>query len=181
MAHKGWLFPQDVYIPLQTVARNDADGVYLNLYKEDIQNQDWSAPPAYDTGAATAATGTMTTGTAPAGTLRVGDVATETDDVRVPAREEELVVGKEQRELGRVHLHKDVVEEQQTLTAPVTREEVRVERTPVQGAATEAGPDAFTEQDIEVPVMGESWWRASARWSRTRCGSTRSPSPRSDR
>jgi uncharacterized protein (TIGR02271 family) len=68
--------------------------------------------------------------------------------------EEELVVGRREQEIGRVHLHKDVVEEPQTITAPVTHEEVTLERVPVQGEYTPS-PDAFTEKDIDVPVMGE--------------------------
>ncbi len=145
IAHKGWLFPQDVYIPLQAVASTDADGVYLNLYKDDILNQDWSNPPAADV--------TSDVMAADTGTMRATDM--ETDEVRVPVREEELVVGKQEREIGRVHLHKDVVEEEQTITEPVTREQVRVEHVGTQGDYTEAGPDAFVEKDIDVPVMGE--------------------------
>ena len=54
-----------------------------------------------------------------------------------------------------VQIHKNVVEEQQTLTLPVTREEVIVERVRMRGASQTVAPDAFQEQDIEVPVMGE--------------------------
>ncbi len=151
--HHG-LFRQDVYVPLSTIQRNDADGVYLNVYKDDLLNQDMGAPAMNDTmtGTALDETNRVTTGTTGA-TMNATDVSTE--DVRVPVREEELVVGKQQEELGRVHLHKDVVEEQETLTAPVTREEVRVERVPVQGQDIGADADAFEEQDIDVPVMGE--------------------------
>lgn len=76
-------------------------------------------------------------------------------DIAVPEREEELVARKQREEAGRVHLHRDVVEEQQTLNVPVTHEEVHVERFPVQGNSADIGPDTFTEKDIDVPVMGE--------------------------
>lgn len=56
---------------------------------------------------------------------------------------------------GHVQIHKNVVEEPQTLTLPVTREEVIVERVRMRGASQTVAPDAFQEQDIEVPVMGE--------------------------
>jgi sporulation protein YlmC with PRC-barrel domain len=45
--------------------------------------------------------------------------------------EEELAVGTETRERGRARLRKYVTTEQQTVTVPVSREEVRVEREPV--------------------------------------------------
>lgn len=151
--HHG-MFRQDVYVPLSAIQRNDADGVYLNMYKDDLLNQDMGAPAMNDTMTGTGideSDRVMTNTTAT--TMNAADVSTE--DVRVPVREEELVVGKQQEELGRVHLHKDVVEEQETVSAPVTREEVRVERVPVQGQDMGNDPNAFTEQDIDVPVMGE--------------------------
>jgi uncharacterized protein (TIGR02271 family) len=77
-------------------------------------------------------------------------------DIRVPIVEEELVVDKAPTEAGRVRIHRDVVEEQQAVNVPVTHEEVRIERVPVEGAAaTNLGPDAFVEKDIEVPLRGE--------------------------
>jgi uncharacterized protein (TIGR02271 family) len=75
----------------------------------------------------------------------------------VPVREEELIARKQQVEEGRVHIHKDVVAEQETINVPVTHEEVRVERVPVEGAAaSEISPDAFQNRDIDVPLMGET-------------------------
>ncbi len=76
-------------------------------------------------------------------------------DVRVPLMEEELVTDKQRVEEGRVHLHKDVVTEQQTINVPVTREEVHVERVPVSGNYDANTAGAFQDKDIDVPVMGE--------------------------
>ncbi len=155
VVQKGWLFPKDVYVPLTIIQSNNADGVYLSLSKDDLADQDWEHPPAggSDVGGTadlnTVAT-TATTYTQPAR----ADVA-DTADIRVPLRAEELVVGTQEQEIGRVHLHKDVVAEQETITAPVTREQISVERVPVQSDATAVGADAFTEQDIDIPVMGE--------------------------
>src|SRR5439155_21708884 len=57
---------------------------------------------------------------------------------------------------GRVHLHKDVVAEQQTVNVPLQQERVTVERVPVSGQVDATTVrDAFTEQDLDVPVMGE--------------------------
>ncbi len=165
---KGWLFPKDFYIPLSAVQGTDANGdVQLSLYKDDLQGDQYAYPPAegvaspaaYDQGVGTTTdTVTMTT-VAPdtSGLAARGQVQTVQGDeeIAVPVREEELVVGKRAQEEGRVHLHKDVVEEQQTVTVPLEQERVTVDRVPVSGQADDTAADAFTEQDIEVPVMGE--------------------------
>jgi uncharacterized protein (TIGR02271 family) len=81
---------------------------------------------------------------------------TDTNDIRVPVYEEELVVGKRQEEEGRVHLHKEVTSEQETVPVTLRREEVTVERVPFTGTVDpNAARDAFQGQDIDVPVMGE--------------------------
>jgi len=141
--HHG-LMRQDVYIPLSVIDGNTAEGVYLTITKDQALNQDWSTTTAQDT--------VMTNTTTPA-TAR--GTTTDVEDVRVPVMEEELVADKRADEVGRVHLHKDVVEEQQTVPVTLQREEVTVERVPVQGKADVNTADAFTEKDIDVPVMGE--------------------------
>jgi uncharacterized protein (TIGR02271 family) len=71
--------------------------------------------------------------------------------------EEELRVGTETRERGRARLRKYVTTEQQTVTVPVQREEVRVEREPITdanlGDAT-SGPD-ISEEEHEVTLREE--------------------------
>ena len=63
--------------------------------------------------------------------------------------EEELHVGKTERETGRARLRKYVVEDEVTQTVPVRREEVRIEREPITdanaGAATD-GPEISSEE-----------------------------------
>jgi uncharacterized protein (TIGR02271 family) len=75
----------------------------------------------------------------------------ETDDAMTRS-EEELRVGTERVESGRVRLRKYVVTEQVTQTVPVQHEEVRLEREPITdanvGAATD-GP-AISEEEHEV-------------------------------
>jgi len=153
--HKGWLFPQDLYVPLDAVQRADVDGVYLSLDKDEIGQRDWTTPPpADDRTARTVDTTSMDQAGRASMTTNTENAAAT--DIRVPVREEELVAGTRAVEAGRVHLHKEVVEEQKTITVPVQREEVYMERVPVSGeSATVDARDAFVERDIEVPVMGE--------------------------
>lgn len=176
LVQKGLIFHRDVYIPTNAVTRTDSDGIFINAYKDDLKDDRYAYPPTdamsgaatttdSDADTITSRRATATQATGPAYTTDQDivserntrrDNVTDRDDIAVPVREEELVAGKRQEEIGRVHLHKDVVAEQKTVDVPVKREEVHVERVPVEGqAATDVGPDAFQERDIDVPVMGE--------------------------
>jgi uncharacterized protein (TIGR02271 family) len=71
--------------------------------------------------------------------------------------EEELEVGTETRERGRVRLRKYVTTDEQQVTVPVQREEVRVEREPVTDANLDdatSGPE-LTEAEHEVILREE--------------------------
>lgn len=72
---------------------------------------------------------------APAGgsKTRSGDEGGETGGAEVTRSDEELNVGVEKRPRERVRLKKYVVTEEVTKKVPVQREEVRVEREPVEG------------------------------------------------
>ncbi len=78
-------------------------------------------------------------------------------DSAMTRSEEQLHVGTETHEAGRVRLRKYVVTENVTTTVPVSREEVRLEREPItdenRGAAT-AGGD-ITEEEHEVVLTEE--------------------------
>ncbi len=75
----------------------------------------------------------------------------DSDDHTMVRSEEQLRVGTEQTESGRVRLHKYVVTEEQQVTVPVRHEEVRVEREPVTG-----GEQAqIGEDDQEVVLHAE--------------------------
>jgi uncharacterized protein (TIGR02271 family) len=87
-----------------------------------------------------------------------GDDTTEraTDDAMTRS-EEELQVGTTERERGRARLRKYVTTEQEQVTVPVQREEVRVEREPITDAnldAATSGP-AISEAEHEVVLHEE--------------------------
>ena len=91
---------------------------------------------------------------------RAGSVGHDTSgpntDDAMTRSEERLAVGTEQVQTGKARLRKYVVTEQQDVTVPVTREEVRVEREPITegnvGAAMD-GP-ALSDEEHEV-VLNE--------------------------
>jgi uncharacterized protein (TIGR02271 family) len=88
------------------------------------------------------------------------DTSGPTTDDAMTRSEEELRVGKAERETGRVRLQKYVVEDEVTQTVPVRREEVRIEREPITEANIDdatAGPEISGEEHEvvlheEVPV-----------------------------
>jgi len=69
-------------------------------------------------------------------------------------REEELVADKQSVQTGEMRVRKDVVTEQRTLEVPVTREEITIERHPVDRGPADAvmGEDDAT---VRVPVREE--------------------------
>jgi len=80
------------------------------------------------------------------------------DDVRVRRSEEELRVETREREAGEMRVRKRVRTERESLTVPKKRVEVRVERVPVEGAATgeeSAAAPEIGEEEIVVPVVEE--------------------------
>jgi uncharacterized protein (TIGR02271 family) len=85
------------------------------------------------------------------------DTSGPNTDTAMTRSEEHLRVGTERREAGRARLRKYVVTEQQTVTVPVTHEEVRVEREPITRANREAamsGP-TISEEEHEVVLHEE--------------------------
>ncbi len=85
------------------------------------------------------------------------DTSGPTTDDAMTRSEEQLRVDKERREAGRARLRKYIVTEQQTVTVPVTREEVRVEREPITEANIDkatSGPD-LSEEEHEVVLHEE--------------------------
>jgi uncharacterized protein (TIGR02271 family) len=75
------------------------------------------------------------------------DTSGPTTDEAMTRSEEELRVGKAERERGRARLRKYVVTEQVTQTVPVKREEVRLEREPI--------TDGNVDQALEGPEISE--------------------------
>lgn len=71
--------------------------------------------------------------------------------------EERLDAGTQREEVGRARLRKYVVSEQQQVSVPVEREEVRLEREPITGhnrQAAYSGPD-LTESEHEVTLHAD--------------------------
>jgi uncharacterized protein (TIGR02271 family) len=92
-----------------------------------------------------------------AGTGVGHDTSGPTTDDAMTRSEEQLRVGTQQVESSRVRLRKHVVTEQQTVSVPVSHEEVRLEREPITDANRGdalSGPD-LSEEEHEVVLTEE--------------------------
>ncbi|MCU1406156.1 MAG: photosystem reaction center subunit [Glaciihabitans sp.] len=122
---------------------------------------DYETVPATNDDALTpgfVATGTTVDDDSTVGRDTVGhDTSGPTTDRAMTRSEEQLHVGTEKVESGRARLRKYVVTENQTVTVPVSHEEVTLEREPITdaniGDAT-AGPD-ISEEEHEVVLTEE--------------------------
>jgi len=132
----------------EPLAQDEVDRLYRHY---DI---DWDDTyQAYQTGAATAHTSYTGADTTSAG----GRESVDATGDAMTRSEQRLNVGTEREQTGRARLRKYVVTEQQQVSVPVEREEVRLEREPITGAnrdAAYAGPD-LTESEHEVTLHAE--------------------------
>jgi len=132
---KGLIFPKNLYIPRDAIERaNSADQtVVVNVYKSQIDEAEWSQPPAR------------------------GSHATDTteDDAVMTLKEEQVRAEKARQKTGEVAVGKRVVEQQVDMDVPVTSEEVQVTRRRVDRPAQ--ANETFTEDGstIRVPVTAE--------------------------
>ena len=140
---------EDVRVPLEKGHVKDAPSIDADgeLSESEERQLYTHYDVAYDTGGYDAA-GDGTNG---------GDVSGPSTDDAMTRSEEELRVGTERREAGRVRLRKYVVTENEQRTVPVRREEVRVEREPItEGNVDQAldGPE-ISEEEHEVVLHEE--------------------------
>jgi uncharacterized protein (TIGR02271 family) len=143
LVEKGFFFPKDYVARYEYVERVDGDDIHLNL-----------AASALRESGAEAETSTSRMSEATSG-LGATSASSTREDTTIPLHEEELTAEKRERQAGEVKVRKDVVTEHKTITVPVTREEVHVERVPASGRAEVSG-DAFKEgKSISVPVREE--------------------------
>jgi uncharacterized protein (TIGR02271 family) len=134
----------------------------------DVETRDRATAP----GIAEPAAATTTASTEPVETSRMAgaeyaarggtgaEYATSSEPVRerdrdtMALREEQLQARKQTVESGQVSLGKDVVEEQRSVDVPVTREEVFIDRHPVDRPAADKPIDE-SGKTIDVPVREE--------------------------
>ena len=133
---------EDVRVPLEKAQVKDAPSIEADgeLSESDERQLFTHYDVAYETGADASATDGH-------------DVSGPTTGDAMTRSEEELHVGTERREAGRVRLRKHVVTENEQRTVPVRREEVRVEREPITEGNVDRALDGPEISDEEHEVV----------------------------
>jgi len=144
--HRG-LLKKDVYLPLNTIMRNDPNGVYLSIGKDEVKDLEDVGP--MEGNQRQAAMG------AEQQPMQATQAVRE-EGMVIPVHEEQMRVERvpDEQMSGDVRVRRGVTEQEQTISTPVTHEELRVEHRPAQGNMP-VGEDAFTEKQMEVPLRGE--------------------------
>src|SRR5215210_2894521 len=88
------------------------------------------------------------------GVNQPGDDLEDEDELRVQRTEEELVAGTREREAGGLNVRKRVRTDREQVRVPKRREEVHVDRVPVE-EGREVSEDEIGEDEISVPVTEE--------------------------
>lgn len=90
------------------------------------------------------------------------DGGTPTDETRavdattlIPVIEEQLVIEKRVVESGKVRISKQIREVEETVDVPLLREEVSVERVPVNRVVEERLPTRYDGDTLIIPVIEE--------------------------
>ncbi|HLM44458.1 MAG TPA: YsnF/AvaK domain-containing protein [Myxococcaceae bacterium] len=164
---KGLFFPKDYLVRYADIS-DIRNGEIILLHGRDNLRR-LSSEDKYGTtaglGTSTAATtglGTSTAATTGLGTstaaadLRTGasTTARHTEEVAIPVHKEELDITKREVQSGEVRVHKEVVEEVETVRVPVRKERVRVERRDV-NPDRPAMNASFQDETVVVPVRSE--------------------------
>jgi len=137
----GFLGTTEYYVPFSAISSVSDNQIFLNVHKENVESMGWNRRPA------TARTTETADAFSGERTAHGGD--------SLQLREEELQARKTSVEKGSVQVGKDVIEEERTLDVPVTREEVYVERHPVERREADAPIANDKSETIRVPVTEE--------------------------
>ena len=145
-----------VQVPYEKQRIKDAPNMDPDGHLSEAEEQELWRHYGLEYGTGYADTGRDTTDVDRDATVGRDASGPSTDDAMTRS-EEELRVGTRARERGRARLRKYVVTEEQQVTVPVQREEVRVEREPITDAnldAATSGP-AISEDEHEVTLREE--------------------------
>ncbi len=157
MIERGWFFHKDFTIPYDDIEDIREDQVIVRQRREDFEEGRLEEGQMREESEFTGRTGGI-------GEYERGreedisgyDRGRETEETRIPIREEKLEADKRARE-SEVGIRKEVRTETEHLEVPVQKEDVVVERAPVEEETwrSVAGEKAFEEEEIRIPVREE--------------------------
>ncbi|MGY3127433.1 uncharacterized protein (TIGR02271 family) [Agrococcus sp. UYP33] len=158
----------DIHVPYTKDFVKDAPGIDADGHMEESEQDELFRYYDYSGGSRDTTTYDRDTTAGVGGVGGLGDGSLDRDrdldldgdrdrtadlgDESIVRREEQLNVGTERVETGRLRIRKHVVTEQQTVTVPVEREEFEVVREPISGTSTGG---ALGDDEIAVTTHAE--------------------------
>ena len=148
------------YYGLQVAEGSEERGAYGDYYSGEGRHEDEDTELDTEGRVGTEAGGRTGAHDTDSGAVASGGGREDEDEVRVQRTEEELRAGtrERQREGGGVNVRKRVRTDREQVTVPKKREEVSVERVPVdekEGERTAAEAEIGEDEEISVPVTEE--------------------------
>lgn len=165
---KGWFFHKDFIVPYDDIEDIREDHLIIRQRREDFEEtrETEFGEPARETGEYGGSREEEMGAYGPGrersgldldreeGLSGYGRGRTE-EEARIPVREEELEAQKRARE-SEVEIHKEVYTETERMEVPVQKEDVVIERVPVdETRAADVGGKAFQEEEIRIPLKEE--------------------------
>ena len=159
----GFLGMSSTLLPWELVTPDDASGTLtVATDKETAKNgpafdDDREITPEYENEVYSYYGLQRSTSTEESGAYEAyeGTETTDEDELRVQRTEEELRAGTREREAGSVNVRKRVRTDREQLEVPTRREEVSVERVPVEEGAEGASEAQIGEDEVSVPITEE--------------------------
>ncbi len=143
---KGLFFPKDYLVRYAEISDIRDGEIILMHGRESLLKLSSEARYGATEGLGTTAGYDTTSG--------IGTSTAAAGEVAIPVHKEELDVTKREVQAGEVSIHKDVVVEEETVTVPVRRERVRVERRDI-NPDRPAMNASFQEETVTVPLRAE--------------------------
>jgi uncharacterized protein (TIGR02271 family) len=157
---KGWFFHKDFLIPYDDIEDIREDHLIIRQSRDDFEETSETefGEPARETGEYGGSREEEMGAYGPGreeGLSGYGRDRREQEEARIPVREEELEAQKRARE-SEVEIHKEVYTETERMEVPVQKEDVVVERVPVdETRAADVGGRAFQEEELRIPLKEE--------------------------
>jgi uncharacterized protein (TIGR02271 family) len=157
---KGWFFHKDFLIPYDDIEDIREDHLIIRQSRDDFEetSEIEFGEPARETGEYGGSREEEMGAYGPGreeGLSGYGRDRREQEEARIPVREEELEAQKRARE-SEVEIHKEVYTETERMEVPVQKEDVVVERVPVdETRAADVGGRAFQEEELRIPLKEE--------------------------
>jgi uncharacterized protein (TIGR02271 family) len=143
VVEKGFFFPKDYTISCGTISEIRDEKIFLSLHRDELGVKPGVLESLVEQPLPSA--------------VRLERAEMGEQEIRVPLHEEEVLARTHTEEVGEIRVRKEVVTEERTITVPVTREVVTIERVPATFESVQpmAKEQIFKDETISMPIREE--------------------------